>query len=183
MKSDALQAFLQVLIDNEELRQKMSICSRKRAVSLYSYQVIAKQHEDLSRELSAISSRVTSAKQSKSFDKPSYFCSFANHASHFVEGNSALSVTPFRTEAAGLWLLAALDVPIVGPRVVRGDLIRCALEQFCRGTQETELGALSHTTMLFSDLVKRVGRGRDYHPDYIRRHIMWLLKQGFLAIN
>lgn len=179
---EALQCYLQKLIDNDELRREMSARSRKRAKSLFSYRVVARQYEDLSRELSQLASSITFDPFSADFEMPDYFRCFKSHPSKIVTDDSIVTMMPLGREPYGKELFSIIDGASRNNHAVNAELIRDALEHDVWRPASGEVPP-SAGKITFAELIEHIVSGRCCHPDLARRNVMWLVKQGYLGIE
>jgi len=165
--------YLQLLIDNEALRNEMSQRSRKRASDLYSFRPIAKQYEELWCELERISRSSDARPAPVRLSRPLYYHFFGHYASTALSDETVLSIT-----AAGAEICRAKRIAPPYPAVLSGfqildeDILRKALDSCLRD---------GHSDVRLGMLVELLGKACGYHSDHLRRHIMWLIKYGYLT--
>jgi D-inositol-3-phosphate glycosyltransferase len=179
---NAQQHYLQLLIENESLRLEMSIRSRERAEKLFSFPAVVKQYEELWRELAIRASRATHRKIENNVAAPHYFEFFQNHAASIIGDETGLSITSSGREAVDKDLLSLLHMKISICKTIDPGLVRLALDVLMAPSNGHEHVAANNLAK-FGDVVEAVNRDRAFHPDYVRRNIMWLIKQGFVSCN
>jgi D-inositol-3-phosphate glycosyltransferase len=179
---NAQQHYLQLLIENESLRREMSIRSRERAETLFSFPAVVKQYEDLWRELALRARGVSHRTIENNVAAPHYFEFFKNHAACIVGDETGLSITSSGCEAADKDLLSLLHTKISICKTIDPRLVRLTLDVLMAVSSGPEDGA-ANRLFRFGDVVEAVNRDRAFHPDYVRRNIMWLIKQGFVSCN
>lgn len=180
----SLQLHLQLLIENDQLRRDMSLRSRTRAESLYSFGVVVKQYEDLCTELSHIARGLTLHRGSGDFEKPRYFEFFRNHPSHVIGDDCPLALSALGGEAANGGISPLLTQPLVGFQIADAKLVRRILQEFKEETLASPAGhRASAKSVTLGELVRLLGEGQEHHPDYLRRNVMWLVKHGFVTAD
>jgi glycosyltransferase involved in cell wall biosynthesis len=178
----ALESALQTMIDNDALRQEMSVNSRRRAESLYSYGAVAEQYEALCIELSRIAGSIPSRQPCKTFGASHYFQFFKNHASRIIEDHCILAITAFGQEMHGPMLSSMLKRVSHDFQVIDGDLVQRAIEQIAGASHRASESEPSPTTTTFGELVDILAQGHNYQRDFVCRNVMWLIKQGLVEI-
>lgn len=162
---------IQLLIDNPELKRRMGEKSRERALSLYQWKHVVQQYDALWEELSSIQKAEDGAKQSgmMSFLEPHYFQDFQGYVSEIIDTDTYLNIT-----AEGL-------------AVAEGRL------HYVNHYQEEE--ALLETNAAWSLLQSISTMGSDVQTDelitqygqkngdVVKRALMKLIKQGYIAIK
>jgi D-inositol-3-phosphate glycosyltransferase len=164
---------LQELIRSEDLRRRMASASRKLAVREYSYSAVACRYDDLWRELAGQARAIGHAGPAPRFDQPSYSAVFRHYATHDVTDETMISrgewgakVRSADTQSANAWGRPVIDECIV-------DSLMDVLE----GTAEGGSAGLP-VRSLIAGVATRGHKG-----SAIRRHVLWLLKYGFLRIQ
>ncbi|MGQ0507933.1 MAG: glycosyltransferase family 4 protein, partial [Myxococcaceae bacterium] len=76
---------LDALIRSEPLRKRLGAASRRRALNLFGWDVVMKQHAALWRELGARAVRTPLGKARRSYRHPPYLKAFGHYATGFVE--------------------------------------------------------------------------------------------------
>ena len=162
---DAMRAALQRLIDDPELRQRMSAASRQRAVSHFDWRVVLAGYEHLWQDLRGVADGLGDVTQRRrNYATPAFREAFGHYATSVLE-----PATPIVLTAAGR-------------RVLRGDEVLPAYVAELRAIS-TELAqrALQEAEKLlpasFATLADSVDGRAGAH------HVMWLLKHGLLRVN
>jgi D-inositol-3-phosphate glycosyltransferase len=180
---ERLRSSLQLMIDNNELRREMAIASRRRAEALYSYRVVAKAYEDLCLDLSETAKAVAVRTPPGSFMASHYFKFFRGHASHIIGDDSELSLSAFSEEAHVKWLLSKLANSSTDIEILNGDVIRFAIEELHRSASaEREGESMCKPKIKMGQLVDTVTKRGAYHQDFVRRNMMWMIKQGIVTV-
>ncbi|HEY6350988.1 MAG TPA: glycosyltransferase family 4 protein [Candidatus Angelobacter sp.] len=180
---EALQSYLQMVIENQELRQTMAERSRKRAEALFSFPSVVKQYEQLWSELSLLARGVGLTKSGASFDRASYFECFKSHASLALTDDSRLDLTALGHEVSDADLRSLLHPRLSAGKTIDFDLVRCALDQLKAPSSSNGNGANGHklpAAIRLGELTELLLQNRAFHPDYVRRNVMWLMKHGLL---
>lgn len=175
---ESLQSSLQTLIENPQLRQKMAECSRKRAEALYSFPSVVKRYEELWSELSLLARGLTPAKTAN-FGRAGYFDCFKSHASSVLSNDSRLMLTPLGQEVSDSELRALLHARVSAGKTIDFELVRCALDQL-RGRSTSNGNGRPAAGARLGEFTELLGANRTFHPDYVRRNVMWLMKHGLV---
>jgi D-inositol-3-phosphate glycosyltransferase len=177
---DALQYYLQVLIDNTDLRQLMSRNSRSRAETLYSFRPVVSQYEQLWEELSTSASRLSLQKRELAFAAPQYFECFKNHATSTVGDDSKVGLTALGCEAKYKDLHSLLHPKVSGYKTIDPGLVHLVLERLAASSRPTSRNGRPAASMSFGEVIHSLAGDQPFHPDYVRRNVMWLIKHGFV---
>jgi D-inositol-3-phosphate glycosyltransferase len=180
---DALTQSLQILISNQSLREQMSRNSRLRATTLYGYGQVAFQYEALWDELSKCADNLPPGLKQGNFLRPSYFSFFSGHASTLLNDDAIVTLT-----SIGLTALKGMD-----PWALHRDTLK--LRFLDRGilTEMLEVVARSSGSVLSAEvnatrgitigsIVVSLSSADELQDERVRRHLMWLLKQGLVRI-
>ncbi len=161
---------LKLLIENSELRLKMSQESRRRAEKYYSYKAIAEQYEQLWTELHAISKSIIFKPSADRFDGPKYSKEFSHFPTRQLAADDLLvAVTPSPLPLDQLFWYAHAELHAT-PFL---DLTLLKSIYFVAGTAQhgyTVRGLIEGS------------RSTSHDGDQIVRHILFLLKHGCLAL-
>jgi D-inositol-3-phosphate glycosyltransferase len=177
---DALQYYLQVLIDNTELREVMSRNSRSRAERLYSFRPVVSQYEQLWEELSISASGLSLQKTDVAFAAPQYFECFKNHATLAVGDDFKVGLTAFGCEAKDKDLLSLLHPKVLGYKTIDPKLVQLVLERLTAFFKPPALDTEPASSLRFGEVIHSLAGDHMFHPDYVRRNVMWLIKHGFI---
>jgi len=184
MDLSSLKGALQVLIENDTLRQDMSRESRLRAESVFSYSVVARQYEQLSWNLHEIAGTITINKKDVSYDRPSYFDRFSLHASHILKDEQELVLTSLCDEKHGRWLLRSRTSAGEGIEADDTNLILKALDICYDCSTLASSGAHRVAkSITFGDLLAKTASPLEQSLPPAKRAIMWLIKQGYLRLR
>jgi glycosyltransferase involved in cell wall biosynthesis len=176
---DLLQSYLQTVVENEQLRQMMSERSRKRAETLFSFSSVVERYEELWRDLSLRAAGLAFTESDTAFAKPRYFESFRNHAGLILGEDSGLSVTSLGREASPQDLTSLLHAKVSGYKTIDPDLVQRTLDALTKvSSSSVRDEAVAGLTL--GEFVESLTRVHTVNPDYIRRHVMWLMKHGFI---
>ena len=176
----ALQSYLQMLIENEHLRELMSANSRERAETLYSYPAVVKQYEELWSELAIHARGLNLTKTGVNFDGTQYFECFKNHPTAVLSDDSSLNLTPLGREASDKDLVSLLHPKVSICKTIDPGLARLALDQLRAAPNAKGSDGEPAASVRFGEFVALLTRSHAFHPDYVRRNVMWLVKHGFV---
>lgn len=176
---EALQSYLQMLIEDGQLRQAMAERSRKRAEALFSFPSVAKRYEELWSELSLLAHGLSRVKTGVNFGAARYFDCFRGHASAGLTDDSRLHLTALGQEMSDASLRLLLHPKVSAVKAIDFDLVRSALDELkascsSNGNRKPAAG------LRFGELTESLLKNRAFHPDYVRRNLMWLMKHGLV---
>jgi glycosyltransferase involved in cell wall biosynthesis len=174
-----LQSYLQVLIQNDQLRDEMSHRSILRAKSLFSFEAVANQYHQLWSELSELASGIRTVPRQNSIEHPRYFESFRGHASRLLDDDCQLYLTTLGRDINDTELRFVMQAQTVKFKVIDEKLIRIALAQL-RDQEKCNRGTELFAETTFGALAANLEQCSEHHPDSVRRHVMWLIKHGLL---
>lgn len=178
---DGLQSSLQMLIEDEQMRRKMAECSRKRAEALFSFPAVAKRYEELWAELSLLAHGLSPAQSAPNLSSARYFDCFKSHASSALTDDSRLNLTPLGREVGDTELRSLLHTRVSAGKTIDFDLVRCALDQLKASSSANGNGnGKPAAGVQFGELTELMLKNRAFHPDYVRRNLMWLMKHGLV---
>jgi D-inositol-3-phosphate glycosyltransferase len=175
-----LKEYLELLIGNPNLRAEMGKRARERALTFYRWPVIVRQYEQLWSDLrQAAGEQPLRSPSRMSYTQPSYFDVFSHYATRLLDDASELEITPL-----GKALLAEKGPKLINYPAIRMNLLQMQLlmrmlaaldGQRIPHTPNTDSGQtiVEVVTMLTEDR-------KAHHADQIKRHILWLLKHGYL---
>jgi D-inositol-3-phosphate glycosyltransferase len=178
--------YIQTLMDNPGLSHEMGKRSRDRAFSVYSYQSVVKQYEELWAELAKIASRLRVKTKAVSFDRPLYYDFFEHYASATLTDETLLQVTALGKEAiAGdSWFppqtIPPQDFALLDATILRRALSKSVAPPASTPRYELVEGSSISDKVQMGELIRFVNSIGDYHSSYIRRQIMWLVKYSYL---
>jgi len=180
MDVDALQSYLQTIIENDQLRQTMSKCSRQRAEALYSFPVVVRQYEELWSELSLLGRGIRASTAGINFERPQYFECFKNHPTSVLTADSGLTLTSLGKEVTDKDIELLLHPRLSACRTIDGDLVRLAIKELNGADKSHGNGAITDERPRFGQLVDLLAANHSFHVDYVRRNVMWLIKHGLV---
>jgi len=158
---------LQTLLADSELRKEMGHQGRLKAEA-YDWQNIVSRYEQLWQESTRfLFNPVTPA---SNFAVPQFFETFRHYPSHILQEDTQVMLTSLGVALSEgkEWLLFY-------------DELRFVLDE---GLLELFKDALSESPCSFGTLLRRI---RTYRPDcprlWVEYHILWLAKQGFVALR
>lgn len=181
-----LENYLHLLINNEALRNKMAEQSRSRALACYSFKAVAKQYDDLWLDLGRIARSIVVRPALVRFDRPRYYHFFGHYASKTISDETPLEITAAGREIGRAKKIVPAYPPFLSAyQILDEDVLRRALELLrgCDGSfGKSDVVAMeTHSRARMGSLVESLGKTQSYHPDHLRRHIMWLMKYGFIV--
>lgn len=170
---DAFLQQLTRLLGDADLRAQMSVRSRERAIELFSWPVVARQYGELFDAL--IDEAKASAKESEHggdgcFRQPSYFELFHHFASKNLTPDAVLRGSSTRFQDS-VW---AARLPYAASQDLDSSMIRFIVDAF-----DAELGEM--TVQRAIDACQ--ASNPHATPSLALRHLMWLLKYGFLMVG
>ncbi len=177
--------YIGVLIENDQLRATMGQRSRQRAVQLFEWKSIVAQYELLWNELARSASELTfSPTAGARYIQPDYFRAFAHYATAWLDDESPVRLTRAGKEILNSETILPPNHPASEFRLLDPELLRQVLLAFEHSSPETApsgkpQGEESRVRKLGS-LIAHLDSSRGCHPDYLRRHVLWLIKYGFV---
>lgn len=176
--------YIQIIIDNSTLHSELAQRSRQRALSFYSFEPVVKQYEELWTELARMA-QLQPAKASISLERLHYYDLFGHYASAPLVDETTLRLTQLGNEAMALDLpLPPNSLPPLDFRVLDAGILRRALAVVMNHSDNGEhrwaqqRNAQGQRQM--GELIRVLSRECGYNPDYLRRHLMWLIKYSYL---
>lgn len=164
---------LDVLVRDVALRKKMGAASRRRALSVYHWRHVIARHEALWAQLAdeALHTRVPVSPPT--YEEARYFGAFHGYATYEVVDDTVIALTSLGRDVAR----RRESIPAV---LTRWDVIDFDACHDCL----TELTRRRSGPYRFADLVAWFARrAPGDHRDRHRRHVLWLLKYGYLQID
>lgn len=159
------RAFVQTLIDRPALRREMAAASRARAVACFGWKTVIARLEALWRELRRMADARPARGGRDHYERPAFFATFAGHATHILGADARVRLT-----RAGRDLIRgreSLPTYHAAGGMLDGRLLERLLAELAsvRAGRGASLGELSR---------------RAAKPNRALRHLMWLLKYGFV---
>ena len=172
---EALHRDLATLIDNDALREEMGRKSRERALSHYAWPVVIAGCEAVWNELESVArSTPFMPGRPSGVMTPGYFDDFGAYASATLPGTTVVTLTPSGKAALG----GKEQLPLFPYH--EGLLDR---ELFQRILVAMKTAALFRRPSRLDGLAEGLAEGDPFRADQVRRHVLWLLKQGFLRLE
>jgi D-inositol-3-phosphate glycosyltransferase len=180
---NSLRYHLQLLIQNDGLRAELGRRARQRAVSFYSYPAVVKMYESLWDELLDTAQHIIPQPMETRYRRPAYHDLFAHYASTLLNEQTHLRLTISGREAVHIESLVPAYQELSEYGILSEELLSRALAElacFDGYQQQPEVEAASGLAgMTFGDLIRCLV-GPLQHRDCICRHIMWLIKYGYI---
>ena len=165
-----LYDYLQLLIKNEELRARFASNSRNRAVNKFSSQVVCKQYDELWRELHEAAKKTQRTAETRYYDQPHYFERLGHFATTALRVNTMLRVHEETFSAEQLQMITRVERP---GHILDEQLIQSLINSF-----ENEFAP----EMVSVGQVINMYEGDQWRSSEIRRHLLILIKHGFLRV-
>ncbi len=170
---------IDILINNGELRKKMSTESRLRAETDFSYSVVAKAYEELCWSCSRIATDLTPKQRTNAFLQPRYCSTFGGHASWFIEDSSVVSPVAGDSEVQYDELIEIVEGAVSVPLGVNTALATLALQTLHAGTAQREDNTRMRGQYTFEAIARHVSKEAGVELARAKRCLMWLIKNGF----
>jgi D-inositol-3-phosphate glycosyltransferase len=174
---DAYERHLQALVENADLRGRMSAASRQRAVQVFGWPSVIRRYEALWSELAAIARRTPLpplADRNRSYMEPRYTRAFAPYATRMLTGSAVV-----RIARAGEEVLADRgSLPMA-----YGALDLLAFDPFVQRQALTLLAGAGPAGMTIDGLVAALDPGATGPTGRLRRHVMRLAKHGLASVS
>jgi glycosyltransferase involved in cell wall biosynthesis len=160
---------LQTLVDNEDLRQRMAVESRRRAVSLYDWKHVAQQYEELWSELIRRSARTSRRRHAASPRRLPVFDRTFELVSAELDVAASVEISELGTSVLGNEV--SVPVYLALESVFSLERLRRILELVRTG---------GHTRI--ANLINQLSR-LDEHPSMYVRHVLFALKHGYIELH
>jgi len=171
---DALTTALVQLWRSPHLRAEMGAASRRRAVEHYSWPRIVAQYDSLWSALVDQARRSNQSHCGRNIMPPAYRANYRGYPSDAMDSDVPMHITIEGRE----WLAGAQPIP----RDRRWmPYLSAELAQLVLRTLEQSNAEDSALTLADLSEIEAVGTG--YGPDWLTRHVLWLLKQGFVRLG
>lgn len=179
---DKLREYVSCLLQNGEIRAQMSHESRERAVNNYSHSAVANQYYRLVCDLALAAADYHGARQVKAvFSRPAYYQWFAHYASMPLSPDARVCVSDMGRLFAGSCDKSSASH--CSGYIIDDGVVRLLLAMAVSCGQAQGKGDVSNSPCRIQELVssaKAVGVGPSA---YIYRHVMWLIKHGYLNVS
>lgn len=163
------------LIGNRELRQRLGHSAREHAVANYHWKHIIGQVDDLWHELRAIADKIPcNQPQIPHLGASAYYLDFGHYASHSIDRWTKLRLTTNGLGAARKFPSHLLHN--IGPGLFDTTVLHVALK-FVRAAR------MFGQKLTFEEIESRITSKFGLGPDVGRRHVIWLIKYGLLALD
>lgn len=162
-----VRSSLVLLIQKPGLRREMGTAGRARACSQFSMQAFVSSYHQLLKELSEAVPRETTREGARDYAQAKYCHFFAGHATAMVDEKTGLSITNAGNAST---ISNLVQLPHVAMTLDKQLLQRVL-----------DIVRLQRTA-LFGDIVDAAIRGSEWPTAMARRHVMWLVKYGFISV-
>lgn len=179
-----LKRYLQVMLDEEDLREEMAYKSRLRAEGSFSYKIMSERYEDLIRSKATVASRVRPDRTRDPFLRPSYFATFNSHAATTVDDDCVIR---YNISADSQSVQDAVDMArtsCFSPLGIEENVVHATIAQIKMAnglSASTASGNSDCSTM--GSVAANVSTNLKVDVMRVRRCIMWLIKNGFAVVN
>jgi hypothetical protein len=120
--------------------------------------------------------KLTFTRSGGQFEKPDYYKFFGHYASLTLSGESPVRLTVPLGEATAAIEALSKGSSLSEPKIIDAGLLRTILSR-----AETLSAAVPEGGgVALGDLVQAAPVGDCTHPDHNLRHLMWLVKHGFI---
>jgi D-inositol-3-phosphate glycosyltransferase len=179
--------YLECLVTNDSLRAAMGRASRRRALANYSWPSVIRQYKALATDLIERSMRVKhTLRRVETYDRPSYFKFFGQYATDCLDDDTLVRSASSNGGLAQSSTVMPSYHQALQYRLLDPELLDSALAVLRRGSRSrmrSKVSASAPPAVAMGEIVRHLSRGEIRHPDEIRRHIMWLLKYGFIEVT
>lgn len=169
--TEVLYQRLHLLVTQPALRQQLGEASRRRAVEQYAWPVVIAQYERLWCELAAMARQDHQPPRPQAtYNDPPFWSAFAHYATRVLAEEEGLCVTPLGCDvlAGDRVLPVSHNAELLDPQIA-ADLLRHCAD--------------SARVASFGQLAGWVSTQRRRPIAVGRRHVLWLLKHGLLAVQ
>lgn len=173
-----LQTYLELLLTNAPLRRDMGRKAREVAAAEYSWRAMTGRYEALWRELMRTASRTAPLRRPPAQIAPRHIGVFGHYATTLLSDASRLQLTPagleMRRRKVGLpdySCAAQLNL-------LREPILQNLLRRLLNTRRHPRGAAPGGVT--FGEVRRSLAAEYAEHPDFIGRHVMWLVKYGLV---
>jgi glycosyltransferase involved in cell wall biosynthesis len=177
------QEYLEALVRNDVLRRDMGDKAREVAVKEYSWRAITQQYESLWAELTLEAASATQNPRRVSGQvPPTYINAFGHYATSILPDATGLRLTNAGRASRCEKRILPEYTPAAQLNLLCEHILRDLLCQFRESPRRTanEMSDSSACTVSLGELSAAAAAKHGEHPDYVRRHVMWLLKYGLI---
>jgi len=158
--------------------------SRRRALSLYSFESVVKQYEELWDELGHIALGLKLDRGAVDYDRLRYYKLFGNYASAALTDETTVKLTQLGKQLASNELSLPDSLPHLDFKLLDQAIIRQILKLMNNaqsGTEASEQGRGDDACIKpIGELIRRLALETSYNVHYLRRHLMWLVKYSYV---
>lgn len=178
------QEYLEALVTNTVLRRDMARKAREAAVAEYSWRAITRQYESLWAELTLDAATALPHRRRVSGQiAPSYIGAFGHYATSILADDTGLRLSPAGRARRRAKKILPDYTPAAQLNLLREDILRDLVCRFPESSRTSPAaiasGNCGHGVSL-GELSAATAAEHGEHPDYVRRHVMWLLKYGII---
>ncbi len=179
-----METHLHLLLNNEVLRQRMGDRSREVATTHYSFAAVAKQYNDLWAELGKVADGVKGIQGKARFAWPRYYNTFSHYSSENLALDTMLAITP-----SGVSATSSSRMVIAPPEylshfnILDQSVLEAILDLIMEHNGRGENGnsrAEVYANISIQTVLDSVKTNSTLHPHHLLRHILWLLKYGYI---
>ena len=165
----AYQRALQALIENDDLREKMSRASRKSALDRFSGRTVIRAFEELWVHLGEIAANLPHERAPlPPYDEPAFFSAFRHYASSLIDDETQVRITELgRDTVEGR---ASLPFAYAGLSSLSSSALAGALARLDKSAGSLSFGVIA------GELQRDMGG--TIAP--ARQHLLWLMKYGLI---
>jgi hypothetical protein len=163
----SVRSSLILLIQNRDLRRQMGHAGRARACSVFSMQAFVSSYHRLLKELSEAVPREPIKEDARDYAQAKYCQFFSGHATTMVDENTSIRITNVGNSNTISNLVQLPHVAIALDRQLLQRILDIARLQ---------------RTVSFGDIVAAASRRAGWSTAIARRHVMWLIKYGFMSV-
>jgi D-inositol-3-phosphate glycosyltransferase len=164
---------LQALIANGALRERMARASRRRAQAVFGWKVVVRQYEDLWCELVRAGRASRSRPCAVDYRRPEYCEFFGHYPTTHLSPGTRLGLSEWALE------LFARAAPLPVLRKPFSNFVSRSLVTALLGILA---GRRSAEPVTFGRIVAEGVKATGDPEDRVRRHVMWLIKYGYLRL-
>ena len=170
-----LQDYIAALLADEPLRERMGKKGRERVLKHFSTEAIVPQHEQLWTELEGVARSIPPVEGRRlAYFEPRYFDHFSNFASSILSGTELIGLSARGKDGTAERLTYPL-FPAVEEYIDRGVLTAIV--------RTLRFGGFLYKSFPLDEVVDEVSARQKRSREDTLRHVMWLLKYGFVELR